>query len=232
MIGIMIDDVPLFNKHKHGLSERYGAVTKLMRMHMLHELAIKAEWEAEYAVYAVFGANNQQLRETKFSPAQTVLNCMPAPGIDGVADQSASGHTLHTANHSILQSEGLRRKARIRSAALSAFALLDSRERLRVALNHRSHPPRCMLSPGMEVGYRKQQGQAHRLHDREAAPQGPPVVVAMEGARKVRLRDRGSLVRIAVENMRLATEEVVNNKVVRLRLDALGGDEAMAAAIF
>lgn len=60
-------------------------------------------------------------------------------------------------------------------------------------MNNRSYPPRYVLSPGMEVWCYKQQGKVRRLHDRETAPQGPALMVAMEGVRNVWLRDHGSL---------------------------------------
>lgn len=90
---------------------------------------------------------------------------------------------------------------------MAAFAWLDSHERLRCAINARSHPPRYVLPPSTEVCYYRQKGHVRRVQDRETTPQGSAVVVAMEGPRNVWLRDRGSLVRAAIEKVRLATEE-------------------------
>lgn len=121
------------------------------------------------------------------------------------------------------ESGQLRWKARVRSAALVALAWVDSHDRLRAASSRRAHPP------GMEAFCYKQQGQVHRLHVRVTAPQGPAVSVAMEGARSVRTPDRSSLARVAIENVRLATEEELSRKAVRREFGRLPRRSRVAA---
>lgn len=72
-------------------------------------------------------------------------------------------------------------------------------------------------------------GQEVRLHHHETAPQGPAVASVMEGVR--RLRDRGSSVLVAIENVRLATEEeLLSSKAVRSRASRSSSRTVVRAA--
>lgn len=133
-------------------------MAKLMPMHILQELSITEERELPYAVFVVFGAKNQQLRKAGSFPMQIALNDGRSLGLDGAANQLATGFVPLMLNHSATESGQLRRKARIRNTALAPFAWLDSYERLRAALSSRSHPPKDILSSGMVCDY-KFQGQ-------------------------------------------------------------------------
>ena len=207
MLNVMIVVIPPSNKWKHGLCERHGAILKLMLLRVVWELGIVDEWELRYALSMALSAKNKMLRKCGYSPLQVVTGqdtLCPA----ALADQLASGQTRTVANHDATFDVAVNRMERIRAQAVSAFAWLDSHETLRRGLCARSHPPAlAFLTPGTEVIYYKQQGATRRLHDLMEAPQGPCVVVAMEGVNNVWLRDRGTLVKVALENVRLANEE-------------------------
>ena len=114
----------------------------------------------------------------------------------------------YSTNAAITTDEEINRMERIRCAAISAFHWLDSHERLRVALNSRSKPPKLVaLTPGTQVYFHKPPGQHRRLQDNATGQQGPAIVAATEGVDKVWLRYKGTVVRVALENIRLATPE-------------------------
>ena len=119
-------------------------------------------------------------------------------------------------NHGVTHDEEVNRLEQLRCAAMSAFQWLDSHERLRVALNSRSRPPKLVsLTPGTVVYFHKPPGQHRRLQDSSTGQQGPAVVAATEGIDKVWLRYKGSVVRVALENIRLATpEETVDTRYI------------------
>ena len=184
MMDIMIVVIPPSNKWKHGLCERHGAILKLMLLRVVWELGIVNEWELRYALSMALSAKNKMLRKCGYSPLQVVTGkdtLCPA----ALADQLASGQTRTVVNHDAAFDVVANRMGRIRAQAISAFAWLDSHEALRRGLCARSHPPAlAFLTPGTEVVY-KQQGATRRLHDLMEAPQGPCVVVAMEGVNNV-----------------------------------------------
>ena len=119
-------------------------------------------------------------------------------------------------NHAITHDEEVNRMEQLRCAAMSAFQWLDSHERLRVALNSRSRPPKLFsLTPGTIVYFHKPPGQHRRLQDNATGQQGPAVVAATEGIDKAWVRYKGSVIRVALENVRLATpEETLDTKYI------------------
>lgn len=122
--------------------------------------------------------------------------------------QVAEGDMKYSANAAITHDDEVNRMEQMRCAAISAFHWLDSHERLRVALNARSKPPKLVaLTPGTQVYFHKPPAQHRRLQDNATGQQGPAVVAATEGVDKVWLRYKGTVVRVALENIRLATPE-------------------------
>ena len=113
-----------------------------------------------------------------------------------------------SSNYSITHDEEVNRMEQLRCSAVSALEWLDSHERLRIALNARSrHPKLVSLTPGTIVYFHKPPGQHRRLQDNATGQQGPAIVAATEGTDKVWVRYKGTVVRVALENIRLATPE-------------------------
>ena len=125
-----------------------------------------------------------------------------------LVQQIADGEVRMSSNYSITHDEEVNRMEQLRCSAVSAFQWLDSHERLRVALNARSRPPKLVaLTPGTIVYFHKPPGQHRRLQDNATGQQGPAIVAATEGTDKVWVRYKGTVVRVALENIRLATPE-------------------------
>ena len=87
-----------------------------------------------------------------------------------------------------------------------------------MALNSRSRPPHLRadaLAPGTVVYFFKQPGQNKRLQDFATGYHGPAVVACADGPQRLWLQFKGTVVRVAIENVRLATpEEEVSNSYV------------------
>lgn len=207
VFDIRLTVLPTSAKFKAGLSERHGAILKLMVLRVIHELSLTKEHELRLAVSMCCQAKNRLLRKCGHSPLQVVQGrdiVVPSALVQQVAD----GEVRMTTNHSISHDEEVNRMEQMRCAAISAFQWLDSHERLRVALNARSRPPKLVaLVPGTVVYFHKPPGQHRRLQDSATGQQGPGVVAATEGVDKVWIRFKGSVVRVALENVRLATPE-------------------------
>ena len=207
LYDIRLSVLPTSAKYKAGLVERHGAVLKLMVLRVIHELSITKEQELRLAVAMCCQAKNRLLRKCGKSPLQVVQGrdvTVPSSLMQQVAD----GEVRMATNHCITHDDELNRIEQMRCAAISAFHWLDSHERLRVALSARSRPPRLVsLTPGTQVYFHKPPGQHRRLQDNATGQLGPAVVAATEGADKVWLRFKGSVVRVALENVRLATPE-------------------------
>lgn len=150
MFGSRLIVIPPSNKFKHRLSERHGAVAKLMLLNIINELAITEDWEVKYAVAVVFSAKNRLMRKAGFSPYQVVFGG-DAPHIAVLTSQLGEGRMKLTTIAATSESDVLQRKEQIRSAAVAAFAWLDAHEKLRVAMGIRSRPPRLVLTAGTEV---------------------------------------------------------------------------------
>ena len=108
-------------------------------------------------------AKNRLLRKCGKSPLQVVQGrdiTVPSSLVQQIAD----GEVRMSTNHCLSHDEELNRIEQLRCAAISAFHWLDSHERLRVALNVRSRPPRLLaLTPGTQVYFHKPPGQHRRL---------------------------------------------------------------------
>eukprot|EP00438_Fugacium_kawagutii_P006229 Skav208378 [mRNA] locus=scaffold3508:51885:54965:+ [translate_table: standard] len=207
LYAIHLEVLPVGSKWKAGLAERHGAVLKLMILRMIHELSVCTEKELRIAVAMACQAKNRLLRKCGRSPIQVTQGqdqVVPSSLLQQVAD----GEMKYSTNAAISSDEEINRMEQIRCAAISAFHWLDSHERLRVALNARSKPPKLVaLTPGTQVYFHKPPGQHRRLQDNATGQQGPAVVAATEGVDKVWLRYKGTVVRVALENVRLATPE-------------------------
>ena len=207
LYAIHLEVLPVGSKWKAGLAERHGAVLKLMILRMIHELSLCTDKELRFAVAMACQAKNRLLRKCGRSPIQVTQGqdqVIPSSLLQQVID----GDMKYSTNAAITTDEEINRMEQIRCAAISAFHWLDSHERLRVALNSRSKPPKLVaLTPGTQVYFHKPPGQHRRLQDNATGQQGPAVVAATEGVDKVWLRYKGTVVRVALENIRLATPE-------------------------
>lgn len=154
-------------------------------------------------------AKNRLLRKCGRSPLQVVHNW-------DIVAPSALVQQMSTNLHGATHDEEVNHTEQLRCAAMSAFQWLDSHERLRVALNSRSRPPKLVsLTPGTTVYFHKPPGQHRRLQDNVGGQQGPAIVAATEGVDKVWVRYKGSVVRVALDNVRLATpEETVDTRYI------------------
>ena len=207
LYAVHLEVLPVGYKWKAGLAERHGAVLKLMILRMIHELSLCTDKELRFAVAMACQAKNRLLRKCGRSPIQVTQGqdqVIPSSLLQQVID----GDMKYSTNAAITTDEEINRMERIRCAAISAFHWLDSHERLRVALNSRSKPPKLVaLTPGTQVYFHKPPGQHRRLQDNATGQQGPAIVAATEGVDKVWLRYKGTVVRVALENIRLATPE-------------------------
>lgn len=195
--------LPTSAKFKAGLVERRGAILKLMVLRVMRELSIARKSELRLALAMCCQAKNR-LRGK--SPLQVVQGRDVVPS--SLLQQVADGEVRMPTNACISRDDEMNRIEQLRCAAISAFHWLDSHERLRVALNARSRPPRLVsLTPGTQVYFHKPPGQRRRLQDNVTGQQGPAVVAATEGVDKVWVRYKGSVVRFALENVRLAAPE-------------------------
>ena len=200
---------PTSAKWKAGLAERHGAILKLIFLRMIHELVLNKESSLSYALAMAVQAKNRLMRRCGKSPIQVVQ------GRDQVApssllEQVDRAEVRFASNSQILENEEHQSMERMRQEAAAAFHWLDSHERLRMALNSRSRPPHLKadaLAPGTVVYFFKQPGQNKRLQDFATGYQGPAVVACADGPDRLWVRYKGSVVRVALENVRLATPE-------------------------
>ena len=207
MFGIVKEVLPTHAKWKAGLAERHGAVAKLMLLRVIQELCLKEEWELRYAVGMVFQAKNRMSRSHGWSPIQ-VTQGRDAVIPSSLMQQLCSGEIKDRVNELVDQDDAFRVMERIRVAAQEAFLWLDANDRIRTALNARSRPPGlAAVSPGMQVCFQAPPGAHRRLQDAATAQEGPAVVVARDGPDTIWVKSRGRLVRVALENVRLPTEE-------------------------
>ena len=215
VFDIRLTILPTAAKFKAGLSERHGAILKLMVLRSVHELSVSKESELKLTVAMCCQAKNRLLRKCGRSPLQVVQGrdvVVPSALVQQIAD----GEIKMSSNHEVTHDEEVNRMEQIRCASMSAFQWLDSHERLRIALNSRSRPPKLVsLTPGTTVYFHKPPGQHRRLQDNATGQQGPAIVAATEGVDKVWVRYKGSVVRVALENVRLATpEETVDTRYI------------------
>ena len=217
LYDIKLNVLPTSAKWKAGLAERHGAIVKLMVLRMIHELTLKKEWELRYALAMAIQAKNRLLRRCGKSPLQVVQgrdNVIPS----ALLEQVGNAEVKFATNSACLEEEEQQLMERMRRSAHSAFHWLDAHERLRIALNSRSRPPHLRadaLVPGTVVYFFKQAGQSKRMQDFATGYQGPAVVACADGPERLWLRFKGSVVRVAIENVRLATpEEEVDTKFI------------------
>ena len=217
LYDVKLNVLPTSAKWKAGLAERHGAIIKLMMLRMIHELTLKKEWELRYALAMAVQAKNRLLRRCGKSPIQVVQgrdDVIPS----ALLEQVSKAEVKFATNSARLEEAEQQRMERMRRSAHSAFHWLDAHERLRLALNSRSRPPHLRadaLVPGTVVYFFKQAGQNKRMQDFATGYQGPAVVACADGPERLWLRFKGSVVRVAIENVRLATpEEEVDTKFI------------------
>lgn len=209
LYGIHPHVLPTSSKWKAGLAERHGSILKLIILRMVHELVLNKEAHLRYALAMAIQAKNRLSRRCGKSPLQVVQGrdqVIPS----SLLEQVDRGEIQYGTNSQLLESEEHAMMERMRQEAAAAFHWLDSHERLRMALNSRSRPPHLKadaLPPGTTVYFFKQPGQAKRLQDFATGYQGPAIVACADGPERLWLRYKGSVVRVALENVRLATSE-------------------------
>ena len=205
LYGTTVDVIHPSNKFKHGLCERHGGIAKVMLLKVIAELSLTGLEDIRYGLSMVLAAKNHLLRRNGYSPAQCVLGCQ-SPLATSLCEQAAGGRISHAANQAVLDSEALRLQARIRAAAHASFLWLDAHEGLRRAMRARSRPPKLAhLAPGTEVCYYRQLSAHRRTADTPWAVEGPATAVSMEGLGNVWLRHNNRPLKVAVENLRLAS---------------------------
>ena len=154
-------------------------------------------------------AKNRLMRRCGKSPLQVVQgrdHVIPS----SLLEQVDRAEVKFATNSLILETEEHQSMERLRQEAAAAFHWLDSHERLRMALNSRSRPPHLKadaLAPGTVVYFFKQPGQNKRMQDFATGYQGPAVVACSDGPERLWIRYKGSALRVALENVRLATSE-------------------------
>ena len=209
LYDIHLDILPPGAKWKNGLAERHGGLLKLMMLKVVHELVFTSEPDLRYALAMCVQAKNRLMRRCGKSPIQVVQG-RDEPLPSSLVAQIDRGEIKHSTNSRVLESEEQGRMERIRQEAAAAFHWLDAHERIRMALHSRSRPPHLRadaLVPGTVVYFFKQPGQYRRMQDYATAYQGPAIVACADGPTKLWVRYKGSVVRVAIENVRLATPE-------------------------
>ena len=229
--GIEMDVVPPNAKWRAGLAERHGSIAKLMLLRMNETLVLTEDWEVHIAVTCVFAAKNRLHRSAGWSPSQVVFGSDVGLG-NGVVEQLATGGVKFMANQQMDLSSTYARTQVIRKAACDAFLWLDSKESVRRALNARSKPPLLGgLHAGSQVYFFIHSEARMRIQhfaqkatnlwakkDKKSGPQlgkkglengweGPAVVVCVESAASIWVKYRGRLLKLALENVRLATPD-------------------------
>ena len=193
---------PTSTKWKSGLAERHGSILKLILLKMVHELSLTKEGDLRKALAMAVQAKNR-------------LSLQVVQGRDMVlpsslVEQVDRAEIKFATNSKILEIKEQDFMEKLRKEAAAAFHWLRSHERLRMALNSRSRPPHLKadaLGPGTVVYFFKQPAQNRRLQDYATGYQGPGVVACADGPQRLWLRYKGNVVRVALENVRLATEE-------------------------
>ena len=231
LYDINLQVLPTSAKWKNGVAERHGSILKLIMLKMIHEMSLSKEPELRYALAMAAQAKNRLSHKCGRSPLQVVQGrdvVLPS----SLVEQIDQGEIKFATNSYLMERQEQQKMERMRQEAAAAFHWLDSNERLRMALNSRSRPPHLKadaLTPGTVVYFFKQPAQNKRMQDYATAYQGPAIVACSDGPDRLWVRFKGAVVRVALENVRLATEEeevatsFIKESMAELEAELTGG---------
>ena len=196
--GSIHDVTAAYGPWQNGVCERAGSTWKTAFQKGLLEVDPQSKEEVEELVDQVLCARNMLVRKEGYSPCQHVLG----------QDVRIPGSILMLERHEHMESaleQGERtheRAHRIRLAARKAFLEVDSADRLRRAMSHRTRPKRGPFHPCQEVLiWRKGRGQT-KCHW-----QGPGRVVGVHSD-KVWVAFGAKVYRCCPEKVRHQSKEV------------------------
>lgn len=211
--GVFHDMVPPTAHWRMALSERHGAVIKLLVMKIIKETTAIGLDDLQTAVTAAISARNRQARVGGFSPVQLVFG--KDTSIPSHLMEALSGQFKFQLSTPTTIEDSFRRSADMRKAATDAFQWLEANEALRRAAGSRARLPRLeLLTEGAQVMFWEppphRRGLAKRLQD-QVSWVGPAVVASVErfdgSIKRVWVRYRRKLKGLPLEYVRLAVAE-------------------------
>lgn len=211
--AVFHDMVPPTAHWRMALSERHGAVIKLLVMKIIKEVTARGLDDLQTAVTAAVTARNRQARVGGFSPIQLVFG--KDTSIPSHLMEAMSGQFKFQLSTPTSVEDAFRRSADMRKAAADAFQWLEANEALRRAAGSRARLPRLeLLTEGAQVMFWEppahRRGLAKRLQD-QISWVGPAIVAGIErkdGAiKRVWVRYRHKLKGLPLEYIRLAVAE-------------------------
>ena len=211
--GVFHDMVPPTAHWRMALSERHGAVIKLLIMKIIKETTAIGLDDLQTAVTAAISARNRQARVGGFSPVQLVFG--KDTSIPSHLMEALSGQFKFQLSTPTTIEDSFRRSADMRKAATDAFQWLEANEALRRAAGSRARLPRLeLLTEGAQVMFWEppphRRGLAKRLQD-QVSWVGPAVVASVErfdgSIKRVWVRYRHKLKGLPLEYVRLAVAE-------------------------
>ena len=148
--GVFHDMVPPTAHWRMALSERHGAVIKLLVMKIIKETTATGLDDLQTAVTAATSARNRQARVGGFSPVQLVFG--KDTSIPSHLMEALSGQFKFQLSTPTTVEDSFRRSADMRKAATDAFQWLEANEALRRAAGSRARLPRLeLLTEGAQV---------------------------------------------------------------------------------
>ena len=226
LMGVVHELIPEGAKWRLGHAERHGAILKLMLMKMVKAHNLQGYEDMRTATIAACMAKNRLANQAGVSPLQAVTGrnqVLPA----SLMNQICSGKVRYVVNKAITKDESLKRAERIRSAAVESYLWLDAHDTLRKALSSKSRPPKLELLREGAVVYvyeppQSRKGLSRRLQD-NSSWSGPGTVICVEKDKEVPtkawVRLRGRVRGVALERLRLTTEELVSAQFITEALE-------------
>ena len=203
--------VPVEAHWKGGTTERHGGIVRTILRKMIDHHNVYSSEDLRVVLQEAAAVKNSLSRQSGFSPLQWVLgydHALPGSVLDRPHDLSV---------HDRLQSADdgnelipFAQRMNMRETARKAWHELDNSHRLRRALLSRPKQQREAFLPGERVYFyhMQQAGRAPKSRgDDPTCWHGPGTVVAQQGTSTVWISWRRTLLRVATENVRSATED-------------------------
>jgi hypothetical protein len=206
-LGCRSEVVALEAPWQGGVVERHNGVFKEMLNRVVYEKIVRGLSAMKIAVSEVTLAKNSLAKSSGFSPQQMVLGSsisLPASVIDRPLDRASHNRAM--------SDETWAWRLGVHEAARQAWAAADNSDRLRRALLRKGRPMRGPFYRGTLVYFWRQARvstkKAKGTRPAEAACwHGPCTVVCQDTESTLFVSWRGTLVRVAPEQLRLATSE-------------------------
>ena len=206
-IGTRSTILPIEAHWKGGTTERHGAIFKHTLRKLIEEYNVSSETELKIAMAEAAYAKNSLARRGGFSPIQWVLGYENAlPG--SILSRPASDLATHQA---LVDGGAFAKRVNMREAARHVWIALDNSERLRRALLRQPKTQKEEFLPGEQVFFfQLSRGTIRKSGHATSDPgswHGPAVVVGTQGLGTAWISFRQTLIKIATEHLRNATEE-------------------------